>query len=256
MATKHFEFIANKIASAKREADSLALGLGHRGLEGEIRELAARECIEPFITQSYSCGSGKIIDSLQSISDQIDLILYHRKVAPPILVSRDLGLFPVECVKYAFEIKSTLTATEVKDANKKFNSILKLHSFPRKAQDGKVTYGGLPVTVLLAFASDISGSEIERYIKHTDTESPPCTVLCVLGKGYWVYDAKTKTWYGANTTSDEPQYSEYCKFIGGLMNTLAAEETSMRPFNPGAYMSLEDFMLSPVDLPKPSDSRQ
>lgn len=242
MTTKHFDYIVNKIASAKRSADSLSVGLGHHGIEGDIREIATRECVEPFLTQSYQCGTGKVIDSLQKISDQIDLVVYHRKVAPPILVNRDLGLFPVECVRYVFEIKSTLTAAEVRDANKKFRSVSTLISFPKKLPDGSIKGGGLPSTVLFAFSSDITGSEIERYKKHTEDEHPPCTVLCVLGKGYWYYDAATKSWYGEEMTSETPLHLEFCMFITGFMNTLAAEETSMKPFSPGAYVDVDSVI--------------
>lgn len=242
--TKHFDYIVNRIASAKKNADSLASGIGHHGIEGEIREIAAKECIEPFLTQSYQCGTGKVIDSLQNLSDQLDLIVYHRKIAPPILVGRDLGLYPVECVRYVFEIKSTLNAREVRDANKKFRSVSNLLSFPRKEQDGSVKGGALPTTVLLAFNTDIASSEIERYKKHTQDEFPPCTALCVLGKGYWFYDAASNDWYGLETSNDYPAFFEFSMFITGLMNTLSGEETSIRPFNPGAYINVDDIILS------------
>jgi hypothetical protein len=246
MATKHFEYIANRIASAKRNADSLATGIAHRGIEGEIREIAIRECVEPFLTQSYQCGTGKIIDSLQNISDQIDLVVYHKKVAPPILISRDLGLYPVECVRYVFEIKTKITATEIKDANRKFISISNLVSFPKEQPDGSLKGGELPCTVLLAFGSDITGSEIDRYMKHTQSDHPPCVVLCVLGKGYWFYDAGTKSWYGQDTSTLLSSYTEFCMFITGFMNTLASEETSMKPFLPGAYVHVDDFIFKPI----------
>lgn len=246
MTTKHFDYIANRIAAAKRNADSLASNIGHQGIAGEIREVAARDCVEPFLTQSYQCGSGKLIDSAQELSDQIDLVVYHRKVAPPILVSRDLGLYPVECVRYVFEVKATLTATEVKDANKKFRSVSRLTSFPKKQPDGSIKGGAMPSTVLLAFGSDISGSELDRYLKHTKGEQPPCTVLCVLGKGYWFFDARTKSWYGQESTAERPPFTEFCMFITGFMNTLAAEETSIKPFLPGAYVNVDDVVLEPL----------
>lgn len=246
MTTRHYDYIANKIAAAKRQADSLCAGIGHHGLAGQIREIAARECLEPFLTQSYQCGTGKVIDSLQALTDQMDLVVYHRKVAPPILVNRDLGLFPVECVRYVVEVKSTLSASEVKDANKKFRSVRKLTSFPKRGADGTLRGGALPSTVLLAFASDIVGSELERYLQHTPDDAPPCTVLCVLGKGYWFYDATTRAWHGQETTAGQPLHLEFCMFITGLMNTLSSEETSMKPFQPGAYISVDDVLLPPV----------
>jgi len=248
MTTKHFAYIAGRIAAAKQQADNLATGIGHRGIEGEIREIAARECVDPFLTQSYRCGRGKVINSYQRMSDQIDLIVYHRKVAPPILVNEDLGLFPVECVRYVFEIKSTLTATEVKDANKKFRSVANLTSFPLKQAGGTIRKGTLPSTVLFAFNSDLAGSEIQRYLKHTPDEYPPCVALCVLGKGYWFFDKETKKWHGQETTADHAPYTEFCMFIGGFMNTLAAEETSLRPFSPAAYISKEEIIFKPVTV--------
>jgi len=175
------------------------------------------------------------------------LVVYHKKVAPPILISRDLGLYPVECVRYVFEVKSTLTATEVKDANKKFRSVRSLLSFPKKQSDGSIQGGSLPSTVLLAFSSDISGSEIERYKSHTPDEYPPCQVLCVLGKGYWFFDGKTKKWHGLDRQTDWQPYAEFCMFTTGLMNSLAREETSMKPFCPGAYVHIDDVILKPID---------
>lgn len=247
MATKHFEYIVNRIAAAKRNADSLASGIGHRGIEGEIREIAARECVEPFLTQSYQCGSGKIIDSFQNLSSQVDLAVYHRKVAPPILISRDLGVYPVECVRYVFEIKTKLTASEIQDANIKFRSVHRLISFPKELPDGRFKGGSLPTTVLFAFGSDIQGSEITRYMRITENGDPPCTVLCVLGKGYWFYNHDTKRWYGIERSEKDPAYAEFAWFVLGLMNTLAKEETSIKPFRPGSYVIKSNTILQPIE---------
>ena len=91
----------------------------------------------------------------------------------------------------------------------------------------------------------IDGSEIERYRKYTD-ESPPCVVICVLGKGYWFYDCTKNEWYGQETSKVAPEYVEFSMFITGFMNTLAAEETSMRPFSPGAYVNVDSVILQPL----------
>lgn len=244
MGTKHFNHVVEKIAAAKRVADQLADNLAHRGIEGQIRELAVRDVITPFLTQSFVCGTGKIIDTRQQLSRQLDILVYHRRSVPPILVDGHLGLFPVECVRYAMEIKTRLTAKELRDADLKFRSVRDLR-FSSGVPGGS---GPLPVTVLFAFGSDISGSEIDRYIRLHPNDSPVCTVLCVLGKGYWVYD-QDGGWHGVDTSGDEDRFREFAFFITGLMNTLAADELTFRPFNPGAYMTLEDMRLSPVTKP-------
>lgn len=246
MSTAHYDYIIRRVAAAKHQADGLCAQMNHRGLEGQIRELAARECLEPFLTQSFRCGTGKVIDSLQTTTDQTDLIVYHRKVAPPILVNQELGLFPVECVRYVVEVKSTLTATQIRDANTKFESVRRLRSFPKINSEGNITSGALPTTVLLAFGSDTLGSELDRYRKHTETlDHPPCTVLCVLGKGYWFYDASSGNWHGEETRA-QSDFREFCMFVTGFMNTLSSEETSIRPFLPGAYVNVGDIRLQKV----------
>lgn len=236
MITPYYSYIASRIATTKARADSLAAHVNHHGIEGEIREIAARECIEPFLTQSFQCGTGKVIDSSGNTSDQIDLIIHHKKNIPPILVNRDLGLYPVECVRYVFEVKSTITAKEIRDSNKKFTSISNLHSFRYTKPDGTENRGRLPTTVLFAFSSDITGHELTRYISHTGTNSMPATAIVVLGKGYWIYSHRHKSWYGRDTSGRAEDYNEFCLFITGLVNTLSSEESSIIPFTPGGYI--------------------
>ncbi|WP_342365569.1 DUF6602 domain-containing protein [Pseudomonas sp. CFBP 13727] len=243
MRTKYFDYIIDKVAAAKREADILAHGLEHHGLAGQIREIALRNCISPFLTHSFNCGSGKVIDTFRQITDQLDLVVYQKKAAPPIMFAPELGLFPVECVRYVFEVKSTLNATEIKDSLKKFESVKKLRSYPRVV-DGVEYFGHLPATVLFAFSSDISGSEIDRYLKYDPSDYPSATVLCVLGKGYWHWN---DGWHGVANSGSLPPMTEFAAFITGFMNTLAAEETSMRPFSPGTYVNPDSLFEGAED---------
>lgn len=122
------------------------------------------------MTHSFKVGTGKIIDTYQKLSDQIDAVIYHTKLVPSIFFSKELGLYPVESVRYAFEVKSTLNATQVKDSLKKFEYIRKLIPFPNPQKDGSILHGNLPANVLFAFDSDITGSEINRLLKY-DTGS-------------------------------------------------------------------------------------
>lgn len=246
MTTPHFDYITGLISAAKAEADKLSRHADHHGLAGEIRELAAQKCVEPFLTQSFRCGTGKVIDSLGNKSDQTDIVVFHKKTVAPVLLSSQLGLFPVECVRYAFEVKSTLSATEIKDANAKFRALAKLKSYPKTDANGSVIGGPMPASVLFAFSSDIVGDELERYIRHTEDNSPPCTVLCVLGKGYWWY--ASGKWHGVRCVPNMPPFAEYAGFVTGLMNTLSSEECSIRPFNPGPYIDAIGSVIDALGL--------
>ncbi|EON90490.1 DUF6602 domain-containing protein, partial [Plesiomonas shigelloides] len=243
--TRYYRHILNKITAAKQAADAMVVDIEHPGLEGDLRELALKNCIEPFLTHSFNVGTGKVIDTYQCLSDQIDALIYHTKLVPPIFFSKELGIYPVESVRYVFEVKSRLNATQLKDSLKKFESIRKLQSFPRKQENGSIEHGKLPATVLFAFGSDISGSEIERYLKYDSYDNPACIALVVLGKGYWFYYDDHKKWYGCDT-SNIGDLSEFVMFMTGFMNTLSAEESTMRGFCPGGYVGL-DKIAQPVE---------
>lgn len=235
--SRYYRHILNKITAAKRAADDMAKDIDHPGLEGDLRELALKECIEPFLTHSFQVGTGKLIDTYQKLSDQIDAVIYHRKLVPPIFFSKDLGLYPVESVRYVFEVKSKLNATQIKDSLRKFESVRALKSFPRRQSDGSIAHGGLPANVLFAFGSDITGSEIDRYLKYESYECPATIALVVLGKGYWFYHAGEKKWLGIDT-SEKNDLSEFVFFMTGFMNTLSQEESTMRGFSPGGYLNI------------------
>ena len=243
--TRYYRHILNKITAAKKAADDMAMDIEHPGLEGDLRELALKDCIEPFLTHSFKVGTGKVIDTYQNLSDQIDAVIYHTKLVPPIFFSKELGIYPVESVRYVFEVKSKLNATQIKDSLKKFESVRALKSFPKKQQDGSVTHGGLPANVLFAFGSDISGSEIDRFLKYDSYEYPATVALVVLGKGYWFYYPDEKKWYGADT-SEKGDCSEFVFFMTGFMNTLSREESTMRGFSPGGYVDI-NITAMPVE---------
>jgi len=243
--SRYYRHIINKIKAAKKSADDMAVDIEHPGIEGDLRELALKECIEPFLTHSFNVGTGKLIDTYQCLSDQIDAVIYHTKLVPPIFFSKELGIYPVESVRYVFEVKSKLTATQIKDSLKKFSSTQKLRSFPRRQKDNSVTHGVRPSNVIFAFGSDISGSEIDRFFKYESYDSPSTTALVVLGKGYWFYDWNEKKWFGVDT-SQVNDLSEFVFFMTGFMNTLSREESTMRGFNPGSYVNLSQI-AGPVD---------
>ncbi len=75
--SRYYRHILNKITAAKKAADDMAKDIDHPGLEGDLRELALKDCIEPFLTHSFKVGTGKVIDTYQCLSDQIDAVIYH-----------------------------------------------------------------------------------------------------------------------------------------------------------------------------------
>ncbi len=230
--TLFYRHIQERISGARKAADALVSGTKHKGIAGQIREVALRDCLQPFLPHGYLCGSGVVIDSLGNSSDQIDAVIYDRRLVPEILVSGELAYFPVESVRYIFEIKSRLTAHEIRDARKKFDSMRRLIAFPSPSRPKGEN---LPSAVLFAFGSDIKGSEIERFRKYNQGLHVPCTCICVLGKGYWIQGSDGK-WAGHSRGPGDPDALEFCQLITGVMNTLVSKSLEFRPFSPGTYV--------------------
>ena len=153
-------------------------GLTHQGLKGTAREEYLAEFLEKYLPHQWGVGKGQIQDSLGAVSNESDLIIYDRNSLPPTLIGKSINIFPIECVKYVFEVKSTLRSGEVSDTIKKFINLKSLY----------VGEGKKPVRVLFGFNSDLTKkSELER-VKELDEDfnlNPAIQVLIVIGKGYW-----------------------------------------------------------------------
>jgi hypothetical protein len=103
-----------------------------------------------------------------------------------------LGFFPADSVFFAIEVKSSITAAELRDSLRKAETLRALRYTTGMYQelDGRRTEGWFPLyPVLFAFRSDLSDdgkTEIERYKeldRHAGT-NPLIHMICVIGKGF------------------------------------------------------------------------
>ena len=122
----------------------------HQGIKGGLNEGELSSLIKEVIPQRYRITKGIIENSKGEQSNEADIFIYDDEILPAYIKS-DLTFVPVESVKYVFEVKSTLNATELKTTISKFENFKSI--------------GGRSPTVLFSFSSDIKGSELSRYIK-------------------------------------------------------------------------------------------
>lgn len=150
-----------------------------------------------------------------------------------------------ECCAYVFEVKSTLIATEIKSALEVAKAVKKLRRFPKSDGSRILSYQQSgPATILFAFGSDISGHELERYLKYDQYANPSFAGLLVLGKGYW-YWTQDKGWFGATVEDFSEEQGIFALFIAGFTNTLASQEATIRAFAPGNYILPEQIEAKP-----------
>lgn len=202
-----------------RDADAI----NHPGLLGRIRELAATRLVAPVLPAGFQIGTGKVTDHLGNLSREVDLVVHHRGVLPPVLYSERDGVFPIESAYYAIEIKSTATLRNLQGAVEAGRDLLALDWHHK---DKARTHERLAPAVLVyfAFGTDLAQpglAELERYSRcdpHWKTD-PVLKALCVVGSGYWYFHYKTCKWEFHPATED---YDEVIDFLGNMINTLAS----------------------------------
>jgi len=226
---------------------SNATDINHAELRGQIREIVTESLFKPVLPPGVEIGTGQIIDSEGNCSAQTDIVIYNRNTLPPLLAGRTTGFFPVESCIYSIEVKSKLTATELKDSLAKLDRLRQLKYLPSFYPLNFLNPVGpacsLVIFALFAVDSDLSPegkSEIDRY-RELDPQantSPKIPILCVVGRGYWRYEITetSRCWLHHPATE---QYDELVDFISGVSNTIPREIWRKGLPNYGNYLSIE-----------------
>ena len=183
----------------------------------------------------FEIGTGKIVNRIGEQSAEIDLVIHNRSVLPPIMYGQREGIFPVESSYYAIEVKSTITATTVRDAVANGRTVIDLTEIER--QDGQRSNRSPTVLVLFGFSSDLTESttELERYATYDPQwqHDPVLKAICVVGRGYWYHRAMDDGW-AFHAPSE--QYDEVIDFVAGIVNTSLKHPPSMRTVPLGEYL--------------------
>jgi hypothetical protein len=170
-------------------AAEAARHITHQGLKGQLREIFMRELLRPLLPVYIGLGTGQIITADNLYSPQQDVIVYDTRLLPPFLAEPSVGLFPIESVLYAIEVKSELNAGELRTAhgNAKIVRSFALQPGHYDKTDSPQAADTLSVvTCVFAFSSDLTeSSEIDRYKHLHGAEEPALLQLCVVGKGHW-----------------------------------------------------------------------
>jgi len=194
----------------------------HQGLKGEFSEILISGLFRPLLPADVGVGSGQIMCSYTGrLSSQIDVVLYDKRILPPILIDDRVGVFPIEAVLYAIEIKTTLTREALRETHIKASKLLSDFGY----RPGMYGEGGSEINhsvekvrcALFALNSDLRGtgiSEIERYGDVCAETWPSIVAMCIVGKEYWFQGEEC--WHGIK---DEEEFDGVLSFLGGVMNT-------------------------------------
>lgn len=236
MNTVYRDLILARVQAAIGAAKAVT-NITHKGLKGQLREIVIRDLFCPLLPSDVGVGTGEIISSDNRQSREQDVVIYDKRILPPILLERVKGIFPIESALYAIEVKSKMTANEIETSHE---SATELTGFTYQSGDydefGKATNHLVTrlISCVLAFDTDLvleGKSEVERYDEIRGSEYPAIRAICVVGRGYWYWSEKRwKTW---DRTYD---FEEVVGLIAGVMNTYRMIAATRKEPRLGLYL--------------------
>ncbi|TDB01947.1 DUF6602 domain-containing protein [Halomonas marinisediminis] len=208
--------------------------ISHPGEKGAFRELFVRSLITSIIPFHYGVGSGTVVDKWGRQSPQIDLIIYDKRLLPPLLEEVGHGVYPFDSVLRLIEVKSTLKKSDFNQLEKICKSVCPSNPNGLKmASKGNLPGGSsnYPFTSLIAYNTKISD------IKRTVTEQHPSlekhiSQTCVLTKGIYKGDTKIMI-----PSSDMIQNTKI--FLTILLGAIEKTAMSRSEFNVADWMFRE-----------------
>ncbi len=226
--------IAGAISAAKAAAE-----VTQSGVKGTIREILVRDLFRPLLPSDLGIGTGLIATAKNELSPQQDVVIYDRRILPPVLFEATVGIFPIESVLATIEVKTTLTATELRSA---YNNAKIIHGYSyihgkRNGESGHLVSHNVKkaISTIFALDSDLAvgcKTEIDRFKELHPNGDPSVRVICVSGRGYWFYENE---W---SYLPPDAENQEILSFIVGLFETFT--EVSLSRHRPNLLPYLMD----------------
>ena len=189
--------------------------MNHKLTQGELNEIFLQSLLKHFLPAYLSTGSGVVINNKGEQSKQTDIVIYDNRVLPPFLHSDNLNVYPVEALVSTIEVKSTLTLSGVKSAEKNANHLIK-EVWKRNNWLGVgIGHRRPPLCSVFGF----SGSKIRNLSTDDknwiDKHILYVSLICSVGNFSWVRVGGEWAYGGA-----DEEYGEIRRFVGLLVDNL------------------------------------
>lgn len=227
-------------ADIKRAIDTAKAvqAVEHLGVRGRIREILAGELIRPLFPATVEIITGVVADHAGSAaanqSGQEDILVYSTDAMPGGLRVAETGLLPVEACLAVIEVKSVMTAAEVRQSIEHARRISSLRSayelaseaWPLPSSESRATF---PIYNVFALSTDLrsgSGPEWERFEQAHSSASQTTSQIfgaCVVGSGaaFWYGDAPSlKPRQTQSPTSDFAEVMAFVSFVADYSRKL------------------------------------
>ncbi|MBL0114863.1 MAG: hypothetical protein IPP45_05145 [Sphingomonadales bacterium] len=127
------KMLANLHEDIQRRLQAVRETIGHNGTMGDGSENVWLELLRKYLPERYAVEKAFVVDSKDSMSQQIDVVIFDRQYTPFIFVIENQKVVPAESVYAVFEAKQAIDAGMIDYAQKKVASVRRLH--PDKPTD-------------------------------------------------------------------------------------------------------------------------
>ena len=236
MNVEYRELILNRSHAAVGAARAV-MNIRHKGLKGQLREILIRDLFRPLLPADVELGTGEIISANNCQSRQQDIVIFDKRILPPILLEGTTGIFPIESVLYTVEVKSKLTAHELRTSHKNATELLDFDYLSGEYDERDNPIGHTVtkvISTIFAFDTDLASgikSEVERYNKIRGAGLPAIRRICVVNRGCWHWHIDQWKVY--------PQtypLAEVVGFVAGIMNTYRKVAATRKEPRLGHYL--------------------
>ena len=99
----------------------------HSPTSGAVSEDIWLQFLERYLPERYRCTTAHVADSNDTVSQQIDIVIFDRQYTPFIVDYYSSRIVPAESVYAVFEVKQQFSKAEIDYAGEKIASVRRLH---------------------------------------------------------------------------------------------------------------------------------
>ena len=229
-----------------RELSRIVDAVPHAGLRGQLRESFLARALAPWLPRGMELGTGTIIDHKGTSREvnQDDVIVFAPDLLPAILPLVDRNIFLLDAVVAHIEVKSTLSAEELKAS---VNGAISLQGLSTAYRGKRELRAVFAYSSTAAVKSELARLQEQATKLGWNETIPPVSLICVDEKECYMHgsiEGGPEVWH--NLTPDTPNDSTLA-FISCVASEVKRLADS-REFVEIARFTYDNSVARKVDL--------
>jgi hypothetical protein len=182
----------------ERRLSIIRKSLAHPGTKGDGSENIWLDLFNTYLPERYRADTAHVVDSRGAFSEQMDVVIFDRQYSPFVFHFENQIIIPAESVYAVFEAKQSMNLGMIEYAQKKIESVRKLHRTSLPIPHAGGTYPPKPLTPIiggiLTLESDWSPALGESLMSqlNANLNNGLLNIGCAASHGYFFFDQENK----------------------------------------------------------------